>query len=79
MSEETINRKDHDRMMSNAILYVRIDTAIADAKFEAEKMGKDKERFVDPLTFAGNLCREILIGIPQQPPQQKTEKKEPEE
>jgi hypothetical protein len=78
MTEPTsITKEQHDKEMANAIWITRIDAAIADAKFEAEKMGKDRERFIDPLSVAMNICREFLVGpIPQQKP---TEEKKSED
>jgi hypothetical protein len=65
--EETISKKDHEAMMNNVIAFMSIDAAIADAKFEAEKMGKDSERFVKPLLMAKNICQQVLMGVPAAP------------
>ena len=77
--EETISKKDHEAMMNNVIAFMSIDAAIADAKFEAEKMGKDPERFVKPLIMAKNICQQVLMGVPAAPastPKKEEPKKE---
>ena len=66
--EETISKKDHEAMMNNVIAFMSIDAAIADAKYEAERMTKDPERFVKPLLMAKNICQQVLMGVPAATP-----------
>jgi hypothetical protein len=64
---DTISKKDHEAIVNNVVVYMSIDAAIADAKFEAEKMGKDSERFVKPLQIAKDICQRTLLGNPVAP------------
>jgi hypothetical protein len=76
MVEETISKAEHEKIMNNVTWFIRIDAAISDAKFEAEKMGKDKQRFIDPLEMARSICQQALIGL-QKEPEEKVPPKEP--
>lgn len=71
-------RVQMDRTMTNMARYLKIDAAIENAKWEGESQKKDRERFVEPLIDAREICRVILLTQPQMAPAQEL-KKEGEE
>lgn len=67
-----------DRMMSNMARYLKIDAAIENAKWEVESQKKDRERFIEPLMDAREICRVILLTQPQMAPAQEPKKEDVE-
>ena len=67
-----------DRMMANMARYLKIDAAIENAIWEVESQKKDRERFIQPLKDAREICNFLLLQQPQMIPAPEPKKEDTE-